>query len=90
MTFSTATTNNRSSVLRLTATETAAAEQSVETLKDLFWTLYSKLDAVLQGFRISYEVAMRIAEVRWHVEHRKVVGLLKISCFDSGGILEIQ
>lgn len=55
--------NPRSSVLRLTASETAAAEQSVETLKDLFWTLYSKLDAVLQGFRVSYEVALRISEV---------------------------
>lgn len=38
-------------------------EANVETLKDVFWTLYSKLDAVLQGFRVAYEVALRIAEV---------------------------
>lgn len=38
-------------------------EKNVETLRDLFWTLYSKLDAVLQGFRVSYEVSMRITEV---------------------------
>lgn len=54
---------NRSSLLRLTTSETNELEQSVETLKDLFWTLYSKLDAVLQGFRVAYEVAVRITEV---------------------------
>lgn len=54
---------NRSSLLRVTASESTALESNTETLKDLFWTLYSKLDAVLQGFRVSYEVAMRIAEV---------------------------
>ena len=54
---------NRSSLLRLTASETNALEMNVETLKDLFWTLYSKLDAVLQGFRVTYEVSLRIAEV---------------------------
>lgn len=56
---------NRSSLLRLTATETTALETNLETLKDLFWTLYSKLDAVLQGFRVTYEVATRVAEVRF-------------------------
>ncbi|KAM0750251.1 hypothetical protein T439DRAFT_356891 [Meredithblackwellia eburnea MCA 4105] len=54
----------RSSLLRLSATETTELEQNVETLRDLFWTLYSKLDAVLQGFRVTYEVAGRIAERR--------------------------
>lgn len=53
----------RSSLLRLTASETSELEMNVETLKDLFWTLFSKLDAVLQGFRVTYEVAMRIADV---------------------------
>lgn len=53
----------RSSLLRLTVTETTELEANVETLRDLFWTLFSKLDAVLQGFRVMYEVAGRIAEV---------------------------
>lgn len=54
----------RSSLLRLSATETNELESNVETLRDLFWTLFSKLDAVLQGFRVAYEVAGRISEVR--------------------------
>jgi hypothetical protein len=57
------TSVNRSALLRLTATETNDMEKNVETLRDLFWTLYSKLDAVLQGFRVSYEVSMRITDV---------------------------
>lgn len=57
------TSASRSSLLRLTASETNALELNVETLKDLFWTLYSKLDAVLQGFRVAYEVSLRIADV---------------------------
>ncbi|SCV70809.1 BQ2448_3571 [Microbotryum intermedium] len=55
---------NRTSLLRLTASETTALESNVETLKDFFWTLYSKLDAVLQGFRVAYEVSLRITERR--------------------------
>lgn len=51
------------SLLRLTPSETSGLANSVETLRDLFWTLYSKLDAVIQGFRVGYEVAGRIAEV---------------------------
>lgn len=58
------TSASRSSLLRLTASETNALEMNVETLKDLFWTLYSKLDAVLQGFRVAYEVSLRISDVR--------------------------
>ncbi|KAL8293460.1 hypothetical protein RQP46_000161 [Phenoliferia psychrophenolica] len=54
----------RSSLLRLSATETSELESNVETLRDLFWTLFSKLDAVLQGFRVAYEVAGRITERR--------------------------
>lgn len=38
-------------------------DEDAETLRDLFWTLYSKLDAVLQGFRVTSEVASRIAAV---------------------------
>ncbi|GAA5911557.1 hypothetical protein JCM5296_007207 [Sporobolomyces johnsonii] len=52
------------SLLRLSASETSSLASSVETLRDLFWTLYSKLDAVLQGFRVAYEVAGRIADRR--------------------------
>lgn len=58
------TSTSRSSLLRLTTTESNELELNVETLRDLFWTLYSKLDAVLQGFRVAYEVATRIAERR--------------------------
>ena len=39
-------------------------DEDAETLRDLFWTLYSKLDAVLQGFRVTSEVASRIGSVR--------------------------
>lgn len=58
-----AASNPRSSLLRLNATQTSALALSAETLRDLFWTLYSKLDAVLQGFRVGYEVCVRIGEV---------------------------
>ncbi|GAA6007556.1 hypothetical protein JCM10207_006385 [Rhodosporidiobolus poonsookiae] len=57
-------TSGVASLLRLSASETNTLASSVETLRDLFWTLYSKLDAVLQGFRVAYEVAGRIAERR--------------------------
>ncbi|GAA5916657.1 hypothetical protein JCM6882_001573 [Rhodosporidiobolus microsporus] len=57
-------TDGVASLLRLSASETHTLASSVETLRDLFWTLYSKLDAVLQGFRVAYEVAGRIAERR--------------------------
>lgn len=59
-------TDGVASLLRLTPSETSGLATSVETLRDLFWTLYSKLDAVLQGFRVGYEVAARIAEVRFN------------------------
>jgi exocyst complex component 4 len=51
------------SLLRLTALEASAKETDRETLQDLFWTLYSKLSAVLQGFRVTYEVSDRIGKV---------------------------
>ncbi|GAA5933851.1 hypothetical protein JCM1841_001318 [Sporobolomyces salmonicolor] len=57
-------TEGVASLLRLSASETSSLASSVETLRDLFWTLYSKLDAVLQGFRVAYEVAGRIADRR--------------------------
>jgi exocyst complex component 4 len=49
--------------LRLAALESSSKQADHETLKDLFWTLYSKLDAVTQGLRIVYEVANRIGSV---------------------------
>ena len=53
----------KSSSLRLTALESLAKRLDHEILKDLFWTLYSKLDAVAQGFRVVFEVANRIGSV---------------------------
>lgn len=49
-----------STVFRLSASETSAMERDSETMRDLFWTLFSKLDAVLQGHRVVYEVATKI------------------------------
>lgn len=49
--------------LRLTALEQMVKESNKEILRDLFWTLYSKLDAVVQGLRVVSEVAIRIASV---------------------------
>ncbi|WFD34462.1 Xaa-Pro aminopeptidase [Malassezia cuniculi] len=41
--------------------EYAALQRDMETLRDLFWTLFSKLDAVLQCWRVVCEVANDIA-----------------------------
>ena len=49
--------------LRLTALESSSQHVDHEILRDLFWTLYSKLDAVTQGLRVVYEVANRIGSV---------------------------
>lgn len=49
--------------LRLSALESLAKRGDHEILKDLFWTLYSKLDAVAQGLRVVTEVANRIGSV---------------------------
>lgn len=54
----------RASSLRLAALESSSKRVEHEILKDLFWTLYSKLDAVAQGLRIIYEVTNRIGSVR--------------------------
>lgn len=51
------------SSLRLTALESSAKKVDHEILNDLFWTLYSKLDAITQGLRVVYEVANRIGSV---------------------------
>ncbi|KAJ6627103.1 Sec8 exocyst complex component-specific domain-containing protein [Mycena sp. CBHHK59/15] len=50
--------------LRLVALESSAKHVDHEILKDFFWTLYSKLDAVAQSLRVVYEVANRIGSRR--------------------------
>ncbi|KAF8756135.1 exocyst complex [Rhizoctonia solani] len=50
--------------LRLAALEGAAKKVDHEILRDLCWTLYSKLDAVVQGLRVVSEVSERIASRR--------------------------
>ena len=52
------------SSLRLAALESVEKQVDHEVLRDLFWTLYSKLDAVTQGLRVVYEVSNRIGSVR--------------------------
>lgn len=51
------------SSLRLAALESSAQQVDQEILRDFFWTLYSKMDAVAQGLRVIYEVALRIGSV---------------------------
>lgn len=67
-TLSSLSASHRASLLRLTAKESSQLAISVETLRDLFWTLYSKVFAVLEGFRAAWEVAGRIAEVNFVLE----------------------
>ncbi|KAJ3969790.1 Sec8 exocyst complex component-specific domain-containing protein [Lentinula raphanica] len=52
------------SSLRLAALESSARQIDQEILRDFFWTLYSKMDAVAQGLRVIYEVANRIGSRR--------------------------
>lgn len=51
------------STLRLIALETSTKVGDQEIMRDFFWTLYSKLDAISQGLRAVYEVANRIGSV---------------------------
>ncbi|KAF5374943.1 hypothetical protein D9758_000454 [Tetrapyrgos nigripes] len=53
-----------SSALRLAALESSAQQLDHEVLKDFFWTLFSKMDAVTQSLRVVYEVANRIGSRR--------------------------
>jgi len=52
------------SSLRLAALEASTKQIDHEILKDFFWTLYSKFDAVAQGLGVVSEVANRIGSVR--------------------------
>lgn len=49
--------------LRLAALEPPARGPDYNTLQDFFWTLFSKLDAVVQSLRVTYEIANRIGAV---------------------------
>lgn len=49
--------------LRLAALESIEKQVDHEILRDFFWTLYSKLDAVTQGLRVVYEISNRIGSV---------------------------
>lgn len=51
------------STLRLAALESTSKHHDQDILKDLFWTIYSKLNAVTQGLRVVFEVANRIGSV---------------------------
>ena len=57
--------------LRLAALEMSTKRADQEIMKDFFWTLYSKLDAVAQGLRVIYEVSNRIGSVSYsdHATH---------------------
>lgn len=66
------------SSLRLTALEMSTKRVDQEVMKDLFWTLYSKLDAVTQGLRVMYEVSNRIGSVNILVS--TLFCILKIPC----------
>ena len=53
----------KSSHLRLAALDLSTKRVDQEIMRDFFWTLYSKLDAVAQGMRVVYEVSNRIGSV---------------------------
>ncbi|UZJ53559.1 hypothetical protein CBS101457_002879 [Exobasidium rhododendri] len=50
-----------SSSLRLSTLESNRVERDGETMRDLFWTLFSKLEAVLEGHRVIFEVVKKIS-----------------------------
>lgn len=52
------------SSLRLAALELPAKQADHEILRDLFWTVFSKLDAVTQGLCVVFEVSNRIGTRR--------------------------
>jgi len=55
---------NPSDTLRVAASlDAMGPPRHAVILKDLFWTLYSKLAAVLEGHRVIYEVARWIPSV---------------------------
>ncbi|KAF8445773.1 Sec8 exocyst complex component-specific domain-containing protein [Boletus edulis BED1] len=63
-TLSRKTESTTASTLRLAALESTSQRLDQEILKDLFWSIYSKLDAITQGLRVVFEVANRIGSRR--------------------------
>ncbi len=49
----------------LAGLESAGSLTDAETLRDLFWTVYAKLHAVIEGHRVVFEVVNRISSVSW-------------------------
>lgn len=60
----TGTAAMRASTIRLAALESSTKHVDQEILKDLFWSMYSKLYAAIQGLRVVFEVSNRIGAVR--------------------------
>lgn len=56
--------NLTDTALLLSGLETAGTPSEAETLRDLFWTVFSKLNAVIEGHRVVFEVVNRISSVR--------------------------
>ncbi|KAI8454241.1 hypothetical protein BY996DRAFT_4582113 [Phakopsora pachyrhizi] len=54
--------NSKLAGFRTNLNELKELDLVFEILRDLFWTLYSKLDATLQSFRVLHEVSLRIVE----------------------------
>lgn len=54
--------SHRASALQINMNEVKELESVSEILQDFFWTLFSKLDATLQSFRVLHEVSSRISE----------------------------
>ena len=78
------------SALRLAALESLEKQADHEILRDLFWTLYSKLDAVTQGLRVIHEVSNRIGSVcyfstRKHLSFKTDLLLQRQDYRDSSG-----
>ncbi|KAG0144745.1 hypothetical protein CROQUDRAFT_46818 [Cronartium quercuum f. sp. fusiforme G11] len=57
-----ASSSKRTSVFKINVNELKEIESVSEILQDFFWTLFSKLDATLQSFRVLHEVSFRISE----------------------------
>lgn len=70
MTATAANAYSRHQRLRMDSLERGGSEPQSFTLLDLFWTVYSKFRAVLEGQRVVSEVVSRIA----------MVSLLRYSC----------
>lgn len=66
----------KASYLRLAALELSTKRADQEIMRDFFWTLYSKLDAVAQGLRVVYEVSNRIGSVSSLQRTSKPPGLI--------------